>query len=149
MRPSVRGTPGEVDDPVGMLAIEIAVRVDHLRLDPDAEVHAEGMHLVDEGLEAVGEFLRIDIPVAESGVVVFALAEPAVVHDEALGADGGGLLCEGDLAGLIDVHLGGFPGVVEDGADLGVAARCGTILASSKRCMRREASPMPCGVKPP
>ncbi len=128
-----------------MLAIEIAVGVDHLRLDPDAEVHAEGMHLVDEGLEAVGKFLRVDIPVAESSVVVFALTEPAVVHDEALGADGGGHLSEGHLSRLIDVHLGCFPGVVKDRADLGVRP-CGAILASSKRCMMREASPMPCGV---
>ena len=73
-----------------MLAIEIGVGIDHLRLDPQAEIHAECMHFVDERLEAVGELLLVDIPVAEAGVVVFALAEPAVVHDKAVHAERGG-----------------------------------------------------------
>ena len=50
----------------------------------------------------------------------FALAEPAVVHDEAIDADGGGFFGEGHLTGFTDVELGGFPGVVNYGARLGV-----------------------------
>jgi len=37
----------EMDDPVRMLAVELAVRVDHLRLDPESEVHAELIHTLD------------------------------------------------------------------------------------------------------
>jgi hypothetical protein len=96
------------------------------------------MHLVDEGLEAVGELLLVDIPVAQAGVVGFALAEPAVVHDEAIDAQGGGLLGQGHLAGLGDVHLRGFPGVVDDGAGLGQGLR-GSRLGAGQDVSQLEA----------
>ena len=67
------------------------------------------------GFETVGEFLRIHGPVAEAGVIVVALAEPAVVHHEELDAQLGGLIGEGSLPGFVDVEGGGFPGVVEHG----------------------------------
>ena len=105
-------TAGEVQHPVRMRAIEVGVGVDHLRLDPEAEVHAERVNLVDERLEAVGKLLLVYIPVAQAGVVVFALAEPAVVHDEAVDAERGGLFGQRHLAGLGDVELGCLPGVV-------------------------------------
>ena len=46
---------GKIQDPFGMLAIEVGIGIDHFRFDPEAEVHAEGVDLVDERLEAVGE----------------------------------------------------------------------------------------------
>src|SRR6201996_4829466 len=111
---------GEVHGPLGMLAVEIAVGVDHLRLDPDAEVHAELVDAIDDRFEAVGELLFVDVPVAESGVIVLALAEPAVVDDEALDAELRSLFGERDLTGFADVELGGFPRVVEDRAEFGM-----------------------------
>src|SRR5271156_6346266 len=68
------------------------------------------------------KFFGIDVPVAEAGVIVSALAKPTIVHYEAIHADGSGLLRKGDLAGLIDVEFRGFPGVVNHGTRLGV--RC-------------------------
>ena len=40
--------------PVRVGAIEVAVGVDHLRLDPDAELHAETGDVIDQGAEARG-----------------------------------------------------------------------------------------------
>ena len=100
---------GKVQHPVRVLAVQIAVRVDHLRFYPEAEVHAEGMDLVDEWLEAVRELLRVHVPVAEACMVVVSLAKPAVVHDESLDADTGCLLGERLLSGLIDAEGGRLP----------------------------------------
>src|SRR5208282_6334928 len=66
------------------------------------------------------KFFGIDVPVAEAGVIVFALAKPTIVHYEPIHADGSGLLGEGDLAGLIDVEFRSFPGVVNHGTRLRV-----------------------------
>ena len=109
------GTAREVHSPIRMCAVEVAIAVDHLRLHPDAEFHAEAVHGRDQVAEPVGEFLGVHGPVAEAGVVVVAGAEPAVVHDEALHADLGGFFGEGNLARFVYGEGGGFPGVVEDG----------------------------------
>src|SRR3954471_13470164 len=103
-----------------MLAIEVAVGIHHLRLDPDAEVHAELMDAIDDRLETVGKFFFINVPVAESGVIVLALAEPSVVDDKALDAEGSGLFSKRKLAGFADPELGGLPRVIEDGTEFGM-----------------------------
>ena len=41
------GTGRVTVDPVGMGAVQIAVFIDHLRLDPDAEVHAQSLDAVN------------------------------------------------------------------------------------------------------
>src|SRR5260370_25542876 len=61
----------------------------------------------------MGKLLLIDIPVAQSGVVVLALAEPAIVHHKAVDAQRDSLLRQGHLPGLINAELGGLPGVVD------------------------------------
>ncbi len=76
--------------PVGMGAVDVAVRVDHLGLEPDAEGHALGLHMVDQRTEAIGIFARVDCPVRQAAGVVVAVAEPAVVEDEAFRAQFGG-----------------------------------------------------------
>ena len=75
------------------------------------------------GLRPWGNFCLIDVPVAEAGVVVFALAEPAIVHHEAVDAESGGLFGKRHLAGFSHVDFGGFPGVVDDGPRLGCGQR--------------------------
>src|SRR5580704_559530 len=60
---------GEVQYPVRVFTIQIAVRVYHLRLDPYAKIHTEGVDLVDQRLQTVGKLDRIHVPVAKSGLV--------------------------------------------------------------------------------
>ena len=95
-----------------MLAVEIGIGIDHLRLNPKAKVHPQRVNLVDQRLESIRKFSLVHIPVAESRVVGVALAEPAVIHDEAVDAERLCLLSERLLPGFSDVHLGCFPGVV-------------------------------------
>ena len=75
--------------PVRVGAEEGAVGVDHLRLDPDPELHAEPRHVTDQWLEAVRVDVVRDPPVAEAAGVVATRSEPAVVEHEPLDPDVG------------------------------------------------------------
>ena len=44
--------------PFGMGAVQVGVRVDHLRLDPDAELHAEPAHVIDQRRQAIASTHR-------------------------------------------------------------------------------------------
>ncbi len=103
-------------DPLGMLAREVAVEVDHLGLEPQPELHAQLVHAVDEGVQPVGPDLARDDPVAETCTVVAAASEPAVVEDEPLDAEVRGPLRQrGELVAVVaEVHR--LPDVERHGA---------------------------------
>ena len=94
--------------------VEVAVGVDHLRLDPDAELHAQGAHVLDQRCEAVGVGIGRHPPVTEAGAVVAAAAEPAVVEDEALDADRRGALGEAAQRVEVVVEVHRLPRVEHD-----------------------------------
>ena len=108
--------------PVGMRAVQVGVLVDHLRLHPDAELDAERVDLLDELGERAAELLLVDRPVAERAEVVVAVAEPAVVHDEHVHAQVGGLGGKAHELVAGEVEVMGLPAVHEHGAR-GVAPR--------------------------
>ena len=110
---------GEMQHPIGMLAVKIRVRIDHFRLDPQTKIHSERVNLVDQWFQAMRKLRGIDVPVAQPGMVVFALSKPAVVHHESIHTDGGGLLSERHLTGFIDFEFRGLPGVVDHGTGSG------------------------------
>src|SRR5580698_4535288 len=64
------------------------------------------------------KFLRVNVPVAQPRVVVLALAEPSIIHDETLYPDACGFLGKCHLPGLVHIEAGGLPGVVEHGPQL-------------------------------
>ena len=82
----VRARSGEVEDelvasedgfvavgrqrPVRVGAVEVAVGVDHLRFDPDAELHAETGDVIDQRAEAQRVGVGGDDPIAQSRRVV-------------------------------------------------------------------------------
>ena len=41
LRSSLRGRSGEVDHPIGMRAVQVAIGIHHLGLHPQAEIHAQ------------------------------------------------------------------------------------------------------------
>src|ERR1700733_10664350 len=99
-----------------MLTVKVAVGVDHLWLYPDAKVHAQCVHAIDDRLKAVGKLLLVHVPVAETCVVILALAEPSVIDDEAFYSELAGFFRQGQLAFFADIEFRRFPGVIEDGA---------------------------------
>ena len=126
-------TAGLGDDPVGVVAVERGGRVDHLRFDPHAEADAGLRSGASDGFQPVGQLASVDHPVAQSGLVVVTrelVAEPAVVEQEQLGPDLGGLGAEACEARLVEREPGRLPVVRHDRAWVGrrPAARA---LASS------------------
>jgi hypothetical protein len=97
--------------PVWMQPIKIAVRTDHLRLDPEAEIHAKRGHTVDQRAEALWEAGGIDFPVAERCSVVAAAAEPAVVRMKRSAPRTCRGLGQFEEPLLVDIEISGFPGV--------------------------------------
>ena len=64
---------GGAQHPIRMLAKRLGIRIHHLRLEPQAELHALAMHVIRQRLEAVGS-VRPDVlrnpPVAQARSVV-------------------------------------------------------------------------------
>ena len=63
---------------------QVRVGVDHLRLDPEAELHPPVPDVADQRAEPVRPDGLVHVPVAEPGGVVPAVPEPAVVEHEPL-----------------------------------------------------------------
>ena len=107
------GAAGDAQRPVGVLPIELAVLADHLRLNPDAEGHAQRLNPGHQGLQPAGQLFLVDNPVAQAAVVVIPLAKPAVIHDKKFDAQGGGGFGEVHQLVGVKIEVGGFPVVDE------------------------------------
>ena len=108
----LRGPAGAVgQDPLRVGAGQLGVDIDHLRLEPQAELHAQGVDVLHERLQTVRPGLGGDLPVAQSGGVVAPGAEPAVVQDIALDAGLGRSVGQGLELVQVVVEVDGLPGV--------------------------------------
>ena len=92
-----------------MCPVEITIWVYHLRFDPEADIHPKAVDIGDQRIEPVREFLLVHCPIAQTGMVVIAGAEPAIIHDKKFDAQLGRLFGERTLAGFIDRELSCFP----------------------------------------
>ena len=110
--PGVR-PPRNPQRPVGMGPVEVAVLADHLRLNPDAEGHAQLLDPGHQGLQTAGELLPVDNPVPQTAPVAVSGAEPAVVHDKQLDVQRGGGLGDAHQLVGVEAELGGLPVVNE------------------------------------
>ena len=105
-----------VQGPVGVLPVELRVRADGFRLEPEAELQSHGVQLFAEAAQAARQFLFVHGIVAKAGGIAVALAEPAVVEDEQLAAE---LLCrpaEAQELRFRKIEHAALPAVVDDGA---------------------------------
>ena len=57
-----------MDRPVRVFLEKFALGVYHLRLDPDTEFHPLLVGVRCDVIDALGQFLRVDLPVAESRI---------------------------------------------------------------------------------
>ncbi len=101
-------------DPLGVGAGDVGVDVDHLRLEPQPELHAERTHTVDQRAQPVGPHVLGDDPVAQAGAVVAAAAEPSVVEHEPLHAERGRAIGEVEQPRQVMVEVDGLPHVERD-----------------------------------
>src|SRR5690606_41643705 len=75
---------GKVVDPIRMGTIEVAVGIDHLRLYPDAKLHAQFVDTLDQRHQSIREFVAVDPPIAQASLVVFACAKPTIIYHKKL-----------------------------------------------------------------
>ena len=133
--------------PVGVRAVQLAVRVDHLRLDPDPELHPQRVHLVGERLQAGREAVGVGRPVAEPArSLVRAPNQPSSTTNSSTPI-AAARRASAPLLLLGDVELRGLPGVVEHRPVLvrvrdhiGVAGRRAR-HGSRRRSRRRSTAP--------
>ena len=98
-------------DPVRVRPVQLRVRVDHLRLDPQAELHAAGPHVVGQLVQPARPDRLVDLPVAEAGPVAAAAGEPAVVEDVPFHAEAGGQVGQRRQHGEVVPEVHRFPHV--------------------------------------
>mmetsp|Transcript_33749 Transcript_33749/g.107199 ORF Transcript_33749/g.107199 Transcript_33749/m.107199 type:complete len:596 (-) Transcript_33749:884-2671(-) len=106
--------PDLVEAPVGVRLVQLGLDVDHFRLDPQAELEAQGVDVLHQPRETLWELGKVSEPVPEARGGVVALPEPSVVEDQHLApARGGGARELHDpLVGHPEIH--GLPRVDQD-----------------------------------
>ena len=87
MSGTVRTASRDYKSPVRMLTVELAVLVDHLRLDPDTEFQSHAVDVLDQFSKRTSKFFFVYFPVSKSSQVAVTVTEPAVVHYEHLDAE--------------------------------------------------------------
>jgi hypothetical protein len=106
------------------------------------------VNMVDQRREAFGELVPVDLPVAQTRSVVVAAAEPAVIEDEALGAQFRGQ--RGDGFQLIELmpEIDRLPAIVMHGPRLAFAPRVHRCLDGAKVPMKGLGQPVEALVRP-
>ena len=99
--------------PIRMRAVQITVRIHHLRLNPQAKTHPQRMHPRDQRVQAMRELLRIDRPIAQPRVFSMTHAEPPVINHEHLDPKLGRLLGKLHLVAFIDGEFRRLPRIVQ------------------------------------
>ena len=107
-----------MDDPVWVRAVQIGILVDHFGLDPDAEFHAERLNPLGQAGQTTRQALWIGGPVAQTGGIARARAEPAVIQHEELNAVLVRCTRDVDQLILVEIEVGGFPVVDQNRARL-------------------------------
>ncbi|CCY15754.1 uncharacterized protein BN773_01696 [Prevotella sp. CAG:755] len=135
---------GIVNGPVRVFLEQLALRVDHLRLDPYPETYAGLAGCLDKGGHAAGQFGARGLPVAQSGTVVGAgvfVAEPSVVEQEEVDAQVLGLLHQPGQPLLVEVEARALP-VVQQGESFALPV----VQAVTARPVVQAAAPLACAL---
>ena len=107
------------DNPVGVLLVELALGVHHLRLNPYPELQPPPVRLRYQVREAAGQLLRVRLPVPKPRVVAVArifVAKPTVVQQKQLEAHLRGVVYDLHQLGFVEVEVRGLPVVEQDAA---------------------------------
>ena len=106
------GTVRIMEHPVGMLAVQVTVRIYHFRLYPDTEIQSQSIDFLDHRLQAVREFILIDRPVTQTAFIVDTAFKPTVVNNKNFNAQIFCDLCQSQLMFFIHIKSGGIPAVI-------------------------------------
>ena len=99
--------------PVGVRAVQLRIGADHLRLEPQPQLHGKLRQPVGQPLDAGGQLTPVHRPVAERGLGAVSVSEPAVVQHEQLHAHVLRAACHLHELFLVKVKIRRFPVVDE------------------------------------
>ena len=75
---------GNRDRPIGMGAVEVTVRVDHFRLDPNAKRQAHVLNALGQRRNAGRKAFRIGGPIAKGATIIRPTLEPTIIQHQTL-----------------------------------------------------------------
>ena len=104
-------TAGNPQRVIRVRPVKIAVLRYHFRLDPDAERKSHCMHFFGKLRKRHAELLLVDVPVAETTVIIVPFSEPAVVDDQKIDAQIFCLFREIQYLLPVKIEIAGFPAV--------------------------------------
>ena len=104
-------------DPVQMFTVQVRVPVDHLRLEPEAELHAEILDPLCQSGDTVLQTVRIRDPVAQARVFTAPFSKPSVIEHEQFHAALSGFLRDPHQLVFREVKIRRFPVVDQDRPD--------------------------------
>ena len=101
-------------DPVRMFTVEVRVLVNHLRLEPETELHTQILDPLCQSGDAVLQAVRIRDPVAQSRMFTAPFPEPSVIEHEQFHTALAGFLRDPHQLVFREVKIGRFPVVDQD-----------------------------------
>ena len=102
-----------LEHPVGMCPVKIAVLGNHLRLQPDTKFQAKGIHPVYQFFHGAAQFFLIYKPVTKAGIVIVSFSKPAVVQYQHIEAQICCLSCNFQQFFRIEAKISGLPVVYQ------------------------------------
>ena len=96
-----------------MCTVKITVLRNHLRFNPDTELHAQVVNLLYQGGKASMNLLFVHIPISQTGDIIIPLAKPPIIKNKQFNADLLSGFGNSVKLFLIKVKVGGFPVVYQ------------------------------------
>src|SRR5690242_898753 len=102
----------EIEYPIRMLSIKIAIRAHHLGLDPKAKIHPHIINLLDQVLKPVWKLIPVNYPVTESSMIIVSSFKPSIINHKKLYTQFFSHPGQCQLLLLVHIERGGIPAVV-------------------------------------
>ena len=109
-----RKTAWHFQCPVRVRPVQLRILIDHLRLDPDSELHPHRVDRFDDSGQSGRKFVGIHRPVSQTAIVVVSFPEPPVVKNKKIDPDSGRFPREPEYAFFAHVEIRGLPAVQKD-----------------------------------
>ena len=98
-----------MNNPIGVIFVKLCSGVYHFGFKPKSESHSERIYSVCQAFKTVRQSVAVFVPIAETVIVLYAAAEPAVVKNHGVNADFVCLFRYCDYFILIKIKIGRFP----------------------------------------
>ena len=131
--PQLRGSTHALQRPIGVLAVQLAVRVHHFGLHPQTKAHAQTQYMGNQRGQALRVFDGVWPPVTQSTAVIGATREPTIIQYKTLNPQGSRLHSQFAQGGVVVIEINRFPRIQMHGAGRHTAMGPAQHMAAGKR----------------